>query len=245
MDCSPPGASVHGHSPGKNTGVGCHALLQGIFPTQGSNSGLHHCSRVLYHLSHCRSQFIKTIPILALKVPCHKKPYSAEQTGIVSQTPCALKRMEGEGRPSSAGQKCSPQCLLSSQDSLGPQNLKLPPPRWPDSGRATSGPWSLRQNLWVAGPWGCSFDDIPACVSSGAHLLQYLLNNQPRNGIVQDKNEKHWAGTCCFSLASKFLWALGIGDGISAPPPRGQAEPRAGTLDTGLLFPLLPLGLGV
>ena len=37
MDCSPPGSSVYGDSPGKNTGVGCHALLQGIFPTQGSN----------------------------------------------------------------------------------------------------------------------------------------------------------------------------------------------------------------
>ena len=35
MDCNVPGASVHGDSPGKNTGVGCHALLQGIFPTQG------------------------------------------------------------------------------------------------------------------------------------------------------------------------------------------------------------------
>ena len=33
MDCSPPGSSVHGDSPGKNTGVGCHALPQGIFPT--------------------------------------------------------------------------------------------------------------------------------------------------------------------------------------------------------------------
>ena len=31
MDCSPPGFSVHGDSPGKNTGVGCQALLQGIF----------------------------------------------------------------------------------------------------------------------------------------------------------------------------------------------------------------------
>jgi len=37
MDCSLPGSSVHGDSPGKNTGVGCHALFQGIFPTQGSN----------------------------------------------------------------------------------------------------------------------------------------------------------------------------------------------------------------
>ena len=37
MDCSPPGSSAHGGSPGKNTGVGCHSLLQGIFPAQGSN----------------------------------------------------------------------------------------------------------------------------------------------------------------------------------------------------------------
>ena len=40
MDCSPPGSSVHGGSPGKGTGVGCHALLQRIFPTQGGNPGL-------------------------------------------------------------------------------------------------------------------------------------------------------------------------------------------------------------
>ena len=45
-------SSVHGDSPGKNTEVGCHALLQGIFPTQGSNPGLPHCRWILYHLSH-------------------------------------------------------------------------------------------------------------------------------------------------------------------------------------------------
>ena len=50
MDCSPPASSVHGDSPGKNTGVGCHALHQGIFPTQGLNPGLPHCRRLLYHL---------------------------------------------------------------------------------------------------------------------------------------------------------------------------------------------------
>ena len=38
--------------PGKSTGVGCHALLQGIFPTQGSNLGLLHCRQMLYPLSH-------------------------------------------------------------------------------------------------------------------------------------------------------------------------------------------------
>ena len=43
MDWGPPGSSVHGDSPGKNTGVGWHALLQGVFPTQGSNPGLPHC----------------------------------------------------------------------------------------------------------------------------------------------------------------------------------------------------------
>ena len=48
MDCSPSGSSVHGDSLGKNTGVGCHVLLWGIFPTQGSNPGLPHCRQILY-----------------------------------------------------------------------------------------------------------------------------------------------------------------------------------------------------
>ena len=51
MDCSLPGSSVQEDSPGKNTAVGCHALLQGIFPTQGSSLGLPYCRRVLYQLS--------------------------------------------------------------------------------------------------------------------------------------------------------------------------------------------------
>ena len=50
MDCSPPGSSVHEDSPGKNTGVGCHAFLQGIFPTQGSNPGLPHCVCISIYL---------------------------------------------------------------------------------------------------------------------------------------------------------------------------------------------------
>ena len=52
MDCNSPGSSVHGDSPGQNTGVDCHALLHGIFPTQGSNPGLPHCRWILYQLSH-------------------------------------------------------------------------------------------------------------------------------------------------------------------------------------------------
>ena len=52
MDYSLPSSSVHGNSSGKNTGVGCHVLLQRIFPTWGLNPGLLHCSQILYHLSH-------------------------------------------------------------------------------------------------------------------------------------------------------------------------------------------------
>ena len=40
------------NSPGKTTGVGCHFLLQGTFPTQGSNLGLPHCKQMHYPLSH-------------------------------------------------------------------------------------------------------------------------------------------------------------------------------------------------
>ena len=48
IDCSLPGSSVHGDSPGKNTGVGNPSRLQGIFPTQGSNPGLLHYRQILY-----------------------------------------------------------------------------------------------------------------------------------------------------------------------------------------------------
>ena len=40
------------NSSGKNTGVGCHSFLQGIFPSQGSNCSLLHCKQILYPLSH-------------------------------------------------------------------------------------------------------------------------------------------------------------------------------------------------
>ena len=52
MDWGLPGFFVHGDSSGKNTGVGCHALLQGIFLTQESNQDLLHCRQILYQLSY-------------------------------------------------------------------------------------------------------------------------------------------------------------------------------------------------
>ena len=49
-------------SPGKNAGVGCHALLQGIFPTQELNPGLPYCRQILYSLSHRGVQLLPKSP---------------------------------------------------------------------------------------------------------------------------------------------------------------------------------------
>ena len=62
------GSFIHEDSPGKNSGVGCHALLQGIFPIQGSNPGLPHCRQILYHLHQGSPQFMWK----------HKRPWRAK-----------------------------------------------------------------------------------------------------------------------------------------------------------------------
>ena len=66
LDCSPPGSSVRRDS---YTGVVCHALLQGIFPTRGSNPDLPHCRQIVYCLSHQGSPLcavLLLIPLLLL-----------------------------------------------------------------------------------------------------------------------------------------------------------------------------------
>ena len=62
-------------SPGKNTGVGCHFLLQGVLPIWGSNPDLLHCTQILYHLSHRETptifwSLLKFMPI-DLVMPSH------------------------------------------------------------------------------------------------------------------------------------------------------------------------------
>ena len=61
MDCSLSGSSVHGGCPGEYTGVDCHALFQGIFPTQRSNPGLPHRRWIIYHLRHQESPCVRWI----------------------------------------------------------------------------------------------------------------------------------------------------------------------------------------
>ena len=65
------------NSPGQNTGVGNHSLLQGIFPTQGSNSGLPYCRQILYHLSHQGSQGFYWTTREILKLNLKKKNHAA------------------------------------------------------------------------------------------------------------------------------------------------------------------------
>ena len=61
MDCSPTRLLRPWDFPGKDTGVGCHFLLQEIFPTQGLNPGLLCCRQTLYRLSHREVQSISRI----------------------------------------------------------------------------------------------------------------------------------------------------------------------------------------
>ena len=70
MDCSPSGSSVHGNVQARI--LGYHSLLQGIFPTQGSNSGLLHCRQTLYRMSQQSSPaisiFIQLFPTPGLTI---------------------------------------------------------------------------------------------------------------------------------------------------------------------------------
>ena len=97
MDRSPPGSSVHGDLLSKNTGVGCHALLQGIVPTRRLNPGLLRCRRTLYQLSYQGSahlvynrclimlgasliaELVKNLP--AIPLPLVRNTFPASLTG--------------------------------------------------------------------------------------------------------------------------------------------------------------------
>ena len=59
------------NSPGQKTGVGSLSCLLGIFPTQGSNPGLPHCRRILYHLSHKGSPCAVSIKSFLFRIYVH------------------------------------------------------------------------------------------------------------------------------------------------------------------------------
>ena len=86
MDCSLPGSSVHGDSPGKKAGVGCYSLIQWIFPTQGSNLGLPHCRTILYHLSQYLPANLQMLVLWLSPQPnSHFVPPTVEASGNLGQ----------------------------------------------------------------------------------------------------------------------------------------------------------------
>jgi len=62
-------------SPGQNTGVGNHSLLQGIFPIQGSNPGLPHCRRILYHLAAREAHTREATPMRSMSSAMKSSPH--------------------------------------------------------------------------------------------------------------------------------------------------------------------------
>ena len=103
MDCSPPGSSGPWDSPGKNTCVDCHALLQGTFPTQGLNP----CLLQLLHWQ---------VDSLSL-VPPGKAEWGVKRGGV-------LEMMEEEAKGVDLGGKCEPRSgsspIPSAHPSQGP-----------------------------------------------------------------------------------------------------------------------------
>lgn len=129
---------------------------------------------------------LETVPGLALTAPCHEKPRRAEQTGTVIKFLAVLERRgRGKGGLAWLGRAASP-----SSGRARAQALKPPPQRWLDLGGAQQGHLESRADYVggrALGPGAVALIISSAYVSNGARLLQYLLNNQPRNSIVQDK----------------------------------------------------------
>ena len=107
MDCSPPVSSFHGDSPGKNIGVVCHALFQGIFPTQGSNSHL----LCLLHWQ------VGSLPLAPPGKPCNQ-PYLNEGSNLLCpQTHAPHVQSKGKRIRSLTAfchLVCGPDCFLTS-----------------------------------------------------------------------------------------------------------------------------------
>ena len=91
MACSLPCFLVHGIFKAKSSGVGCHSLLQEIFPTQGLNPGLPHCRQMLYRLSHLHGRDCLFLSCGS----CPSLPYSfCTNTGTITQNQLTPFRLQ-------------------------------------------------------------------------------------------------------------------------------------------------------
>ena len=99
-DCSPPGLLCPRDSPGKNTRVDCHFLLQGFFLIQGLNPGLLHSRQILYHLSY------RAVPDYTTFSKCG--PQSPEGPQVAES--CPNHAFEGKGAESQILDECVQEC---------------------------------------------------------------------------------------------------------------------------------------
>ena len=85
MDCSPPGSSGLWSSPGKNTGVCSHSVLQGIFLTEGLNLGLPHCRQNLFRVSHqeCHHVYVCCAVLSHLVISNSLQPHGMQLTRLL------------------------------------------------------------------------------------------------------------------------------------------------------------------
>ena len=151
MDCSPPGSSVYGDCPGKNTQVGCCSFLQRIFPIQRWNLVYLHCRPILYHLSHQGSHYLWEKPVLPVKPSW---PFSEACIALRTLLSFSIHR-EGFGEEDS--------------HRVNPQTLR----RGSWFGPVLSSE-SLRAKVKMS--WGCDSQKVPA---SGATWAKWKLWKYP------------------------------------------------------------------
>ena len=86
----------------KNTGLGSLSLLQGIFPTQGSNRGLLHCRQILYQLSQQGSQFFRPEYWSGCPFPSPRSSQSRDRTQVSALQADSLSA-QPQGNPKNTG----------------------------------------------------------------------------------------------------------------------------------------------
>ena len=161
MDSSLQCSSVPGIFPGKNTGVGCYFLLQGIFLTQGSNLSLLHWQVDSLPLSHQESQISRFSSVQSLsRVRLFATPWIAARQASLSTTnsQSSLKLTSIESvMPSSHLILCRPLLLLS----LIPPSIRV---------------FSNESTLCMRWPkyWSFSFSISPSCEHPG--LISFRMD---------------------------------------------------------------------
>ena len=139
--------------PGQNTGVGCHALLQRIFPTQGLNPGLPHCRQVLYHLSFsaAAAKSVQSCPTLC-------DPIGSSPPG----SPCPW---DSPGKNTGVGYHCLLQCMkVKSEREVAQSCLTLSNPMDCSlPGSSAHGSFQARVLEWGAVARAAHFSGFSTC----------------------------------------------------------------------------------